>query len=142
MQGGMGTTAYTHRKQRERGDRMSAFPMRGEPDATPAEPRILSLEGEAADEVFETLGASTTRTVLSIIYERPATSTEIRDEIDTSLQNAHYHLRKLEDVGLIESAGVGYSEKGMEMTIYAPTTKAIVLFCGTEDVALAVDETE
>ncbi|MFC6962326.1 ArsR/SmtB family transcription factor [Halocatena marina] len=111
---------------------MSLLPLRGESQSTPNEPRVLGLDNDAADEAFETLTASTTRTVLSIIYDRPSTPTEIRDEIDTSLQNVHYHLGKLEDAGLIEPSGVGYSEKGTEMTVYAPANEAVVLFAGRE----------
>lgn len=111
---------------------MSLLPLRGESHSSPDEPRILGLDGDAADEAFKALTASTTRTVLSIIYEHPSTPTEIRDEINTSLQNVHYHLGKLEDAGLIEPAGMGYSEKGTEMALYAPTNEAVVLFAGRE----------
>lgn len=111
---------------------MSLLPLCGELRPAPAEPRILRLDDDAADEVFATLTASTTRTVLSIIYEYPSMPTDIREEIGTSLQNVHYHLRKLENTGLIEPAGIGYSEKGTEMTVYAPATEAVVLFAGHE----------
>lgn len=111
---------------------MSLLPLRGESQTTPSEPRVLGLNDDAADQAFETLTASTTRTVLSIIYDEPSTPTEIRDEIDTSLQNVHYHLGKLEDADLIEPAGIGYSEKGTEMTVYAPAREAVVLFAGRE----------
>lgn len=111
---------------------MSLLPLRGESQSTPGEPRVLGLDDDAADEAFETLTASTTRTVLSTIYEQPSTPTEIRDEIGTSLQNVHYHLGKLEDADLIQPSGVGYSEKGTEMTVYAPANEAVVLFAGHE----------
>lgn len=111
---------------------MSLLPLRRESQTTPSEPRVLGLNDDAADQAFETLTASTTRTVLSIIYNEPSTPTEIRDEIDTSLQNVHYHLGKLEDADLIEPAGIGYSEKGTEMTVYAPAREAVVLFAGRE----------
>jgi hypothetical protein len=111
---------------------MSLLPLRGESQSTPGEPRVLGLDDDAADEAFETLTASTTRTVLSIIYEQPSTPTEIRDEIGTSLQNVHYHLGKLEDADLIQPSGIGYSEKGTEMTVYAPASEAVVLFAGHE----------
>jgi hypothetical protein len=111
---------------------MSLLPLRGESQSTPGEPRVLGLDDDAADEAFETLTASTTRTVLSTIYEQPSTPTEIRDEIGTSLQNVHYHLGKLEDADLIQPSGVGYSEKGTEMTVYAPASEAVVLFAGHE----------
>jgi DNA-binding transcriptional ArsR family regulator len=111
---------------------MSLLPLRGESSTEPGEPRVLGLAGEDADEAFDVLSSSTTREVLSMVYEQPSTPAEIRDEVGTSLQNVHYHVDKLEDADLIEAAGTGYSEKGTEMTIYAPTSEAIVLFAGKE----------
>ncbi len=111
---------------------MSLLPLRGESVAEPDEPWVVGLNDENADETFQALSSSTTRRVLAFLYEQPSTPAEIRDEIGTSLQNVHYHLGKLEDAGLIEGAGTGYSEKGTEMTVYAPTSEAVVLFAGRE----------
>jgi len=112
---------------------MSLLPLRSESAPDPDEPRVVGLDGEDADEAFDVLSSSTTRRVLSLLYDDPATPAEIRDRIGTSLQNVHYHVEKLEDAGLIEPAGVGYSEKGTEMTVYAPSNEAIVLFAGRQD---------
>ncbi|WP_254545035.1 ArsR/SmtB family transcription factor [Halomarina pelagica] len=112
---------------------MSLLPLRGTPTSEPGEPRVVGLDGERADEIFDTLSAGTTREVLARLYDQPATPAELRDAIGTSLQNVHYHLGKLEDANLIEAAGVGYSEKGTEMTVYAPTSEAVVLFAGRSD---------
>ncbi|MFC5972832.1 ArsR/SmtB family transcription factor [Halomarina salina] len=112
---------------------MSLLPLRGESSADPDEPRVVGLAGEEADETFEVLSSGTTREVLAALYEEASTPSEIRDHIGTSLQNVHYHLGKLEDADLIEPAGVGYSEKGTEMTVYAPTSEAVVLFAGRRD---------
>lgn len=111
---------------------MSLLPLRGESKVDPGEPRVVGLDGEEADEAFEVLSATTTRRVLSFLYQQPSTPAEIRDQIGTSLQNVHYHIGKLEDAGLIEAAGSGYSEKGTEMTVYAPANEAIVLFAGRQ----------
>ncbi|MFC7154436.1 ArsR/SmtB family transcription factor [Halomarina halobia] len=112
---------------------MSLLPLRGTPTTEPGEPRVVGLDGERADEIFDVLSAGTTREVLSRLYDQPATPAELRDAVGTSLQNVHYHLGKLEDANLIEAAGVGYSEKGTEMTVYAPTSEAVVLFAGRDD---------
>lgn len=112
---------------------MSLLPLRSESAPDPDEPRVVGLDGDAADEAFDALSSSTTRRVLSLLYEDPSTPAEIRDRIGTSLQNVHYHVEKLEDAGLIEPAGVGYSEKGTEMTVYAPSNEAVVLFAGRRD---------
>jgi hypothetical protein len=70
--------------------------------------------------------------VLASTYEEPKTPPEIRETVGTSLQNVHYHLDCLEEAGLLEPAGTGYSAKGNEMTVYAPAREAVVLFAGAE----------
>jgi DNA-binding transcriptional ArsR family regulator len=111
---------------------MSLLPRRVESDRRPADARVLDIEGEAADRAFEALSSATARRILTAIYDQPRTPPEVREEVGTSLQNVHYHLDRLEDADLIEPAGVGYSEKGSEMTIYAPRSEAVVLFAGRE----------
>jgi DNA-binding transcriptional ArsR family regulator len=111
---------------------MSLLPRRVESDRRPDDARVLDIDGEAADRAFEVLSSATARRILTAIYEQPRTPPEVRDEVGTSLQNVHYHLDRLEDADLIEPAGVGYSEKGSEMTIYAPRSEAVVLFAGRE----------
>lgn len=101
---------------------MSILPLRDESQPPPTEPRLLGLDSDAADQAFKALTASTTRAVLSLIYEQPST-TDIRAEVGTSLQTVHYHLGKLEDARLIEPAGVEYSEKGTEMTCTRQCTR-------------------
>ncbi|MFW6437273.1 MAG: ArsR/SmtB family transcription factor [Halococcoides sp.] len=109
------------------------LPRRGERTDTADEPQVLGLSDEAADEAFAALSSETARRILASIYEDPATPAEIRDEIGTSLQNVHYHLEKLESADLIEPGGVDYSAKGNEMTVYAPTSEALVLVAGEQE---------
>jgi DNA-binding transcriptional ArsR family regulator len=109
---------------------MGLLPSRVFANPDPDEPRVLDIEGADADRAFEALSSETARRILSTIYDQPRTPTEVREEVGTSLQNVHYHLDKLESADLIEPAGTGYSEKGNEMTVYAPRSEALVLFAG------------
>jgi DNA-binding transcriptional ArsR family regulator len=111
---------------------MGLLPRRVESERAPQSARVLDIEGVEADRAFEALSSETARRILSHVYEQPSTPPEVRDEVGTSLQNVHYHLGRLEDAELIEPAGTGYSEKGNEMTIYAPKSEAVVLFAGHE----------
>jgi DNA-binding transcriptional ArsR family regulator len=108
------------------------LPFKSETTRQPDGTTVLSLEDEATQEALSALSSDTAREILSLVYEEPMTPPEIRDEIDTSLQNVHYHLENLEDAELIQPAGSGYSEKGTEMTVYAPASEAVVLFAGRE----------
>lgn len=111
---------------------MSLLPRRVEAERRPEDARVLDIGDEAADRAFEVLSSETARRILTAIYEQPRTPPEVRDEVGTSLQNVHYHLGRLEEADLIEPAGVSYSEKGSEMTIYGPRSEAVVLFAGHE----------
>ncbi|MDG5777751.1 winged helix-turn-helix domain-containing protein [Haloarculaceae archaeon H-GB2-1] len=110
----------------------SLLPLRGEAEQSPGSPRVLDLDDEATAEALSALSSETARSILQVLYESPRTAPEIREEVGTSLQNVHYHLEKLQDADLVQPAGTGYSEKGNEMTVFAPASRAVVLFAGQE----------
>lgn len=103
-------------------------------EATAAtEPRVLSLDGADVDDVFEALSSSTRREILEELYADPSTPSELATSTDTSLQNVHYHIEKLSEVDLVEPVGTRYSEKGAEMSVFAPTSDPLVVVEGEED---------
>ncbi|WP_096389319.1 ArsR/SmtB family transcription factor [Halopenitus persicus] len=94
------------------------------------EPRVVDVDDENADELFAALSSETARSLLSTLHEEPATTSELAEATDTSLQNVQYHLGNLSDAELVEVADTVYSEKGREMNVYAPTSDPLVLFAG------------
>lgn len=96
------------------------------------DPNVVPIDDEAADEVFSTLSSTTARSILAELYEQPQTASDIADEVDTSIQNVDYHLNQLSDAGLIEVVEIWYSDQGKEMKVYAPTSRALVLFASDE----------
>jgi DNA-binding transcriptional ArsR family regulator len=98
-----------------------------------AEPRVIGLDSDAADDLLSALSSRTARRLLAELHEEPATPSALADRVDTSLQNAQYHLGKLEDAELIEVADVAYSAKGREMRVYAPADRALVVVAGREE---------
>lgn len=97
-----------------------------------AEPTVLAIDDESADEIFNALSSATTRSILTSLYMKPKTASEIGDEVDTSLQNVDYHLTKLKENELIEVADTWYSDQGKEMKVYTPSDEALVLFAGED----------
>jgi DNA-binding transcriptional ArsR family regulator len=95
-------------------------------------PRLVDLDDEAADEVFEALAASTTREIFLALHDQPQTASDLADRTDTSVQNVQYHLEKLTDVELVESVDTWYSERGSEMDVYAPIDESLVVFAGKD----------
>lgn len=106
------------------------LPYRPASESETTSPRILDLTSEEADLVFDALSSATARRILGVLYDEPATPPEIAAHLDLSLQNVHYHLRNMRDAELIEEIDTGYSEKGVEMSIYAPTADPVVLSDG------------
>lgn len=111
---------------------MSLLPSR--PEITDdGEPRVVGLDSDEADDLMAALSSETARRVLSELHEEPAPPGELADRVDTSLQNAQYHLGKLEDAGAIEVVGTAYSEKGREMSVYGPADSPLVILAGEKE---------
>jgi len=100
--------------------------------AEEADPRVIGLDDEDADDLLSALSSETAREVLDTLHDDPDTPARVAERVDTSLQNAQYHLGNLEEAGLIEVADTAYSEKGREMNVYAPTDRPLVVFAGSE----------
>lgn len=94
------------------------------------QPRLVEIDDDAADEVFEALSSKTARTIFSTLHETPATASDLAEAADTSLQNIRYHLDKLDEAGLIEITDTWYSERGREMKVYEPANTSLVMMSG------------
>jgi len=113
---------------------MSLLPSR--PDASAdedAEPRVVDVDSEEADEVLSALSSDTARELLAALHDDPAPPSDLADRVDTTLQNAQYHLQNLEDAGAVEVVDTAYSEKGREMDVYAPADQPLVIFAGDDE---------
>lgn len=100
--------------------------------------RVLNVDDAATDEVLDALSSETARELYRALFEEPASPSEIGDRIDTSVQNVIYHLRNLEEAGLVEEVGTRYSEKGNEMSVYGPATDPLVLV-GNRDLRSGIE---
>ncbi|PSQ58099.1 ArsR family transcriptional regulator [Halobacteriales archaeon SW_7_71_33] len=106
---------------------MSVWPPRPEPPTTSEEePRVVDIDSEDAGPIFDALGSETARELLSLLYEEPRPASELAEAIGCSLPNVDYHLSKLETAELVEPVEEWYSQKGAEMTVYAPTGRSLV----------------
>ncbi len=109
------------------------LPFRSDPD-TDQTPRLVNIDDEeTADEVFAALSSEMARNILSELYEEPTTASELAESVDTSLQNARYHLDKLQSAGLVKEVDTWYSSRGTEMTVYGPTNDPLVVTAGGQE---------
>jgi len=113
---------------------MSLLP--SSPDTTEpddAEPRVIDVDSEDADDVLAALSSKTARQLLNELHEQPAPPSELAERVDTSVQNTQYHLDKLRSAGAVEVVDTAYSEKGREMDVFAPSDQPLVIYAGDED---------
>jgi len=98
-----------------------------------SDPRVIGLDSEDADDLLDAMSAETARQLLSVLHETPATPSELADTVDTSIQNAQYHLENLQEAGAIEVVDTVYSEKGREMNVYGPADRPLVVVAGDDE---------
>lgn len=107
--------------------RKSIFPVREEVDRETS-PETVSLDD--AGDVVEALTSGTARELVDRVYEQPATTSDLAAATDTSLQNARYHLNRLEEVGVVEVVDTWYSKRGKDMEVYGPANEPLVIVAG------------
>lgn len=96
------------------------------------DPRVFTLTGDGAANVFETLANDTARTILESLHGEPRTASELAELTEASLQTVLYHLNKLQAAGLVEVGETTYSERGSEMKIYTAVGGPLVVAGDTE----------
>jgi len=113
---------------------MSLLPSRPETEpGEDAEPRVIGVESDDADDILAALSSQTARTLLDELHDEPAPPAELAERVDTSVQNTQYHLEKLQNAGAVQIVDTAYSEKGREMDVFAPADRPLVIYAGDEE---------
>ncbi|MFC6874672.1 ArsR/SmtB family transcription factor [Halobellus marinus] len=108
------------------------LPSSSDPEVA-AEPRVVGLDDEDADDLLSALSSSTARRILGALHEDPTNPAALAESVDTSLQNVQYHLERLESAGAVEVVDTVYSEKGREMNVYAPADQPLVVVAADDE---------
>lgn len=88
---------------------------------------VMHIDHPRAARIVETLDCPARREILTRLWERPLTASEAARRIDCSVQNAHYHLQKLADNGLVDVVDTTLSDRGYRMDLYAPAELPVVV---------------
>lgn len=75
----------------------------------------------------EVLVTDVSRTILKLLFENTLTANDIAVKTEYSLQLVRYHLKKMQDVGLIEISKIGKNTKSHDMKYYTATKFAIII---------------
>jgi len=111
----------------------SVFPPQNNVEYNPREQADLTLSSNSQAEALEALSSGTARSILETLDDSPKTTSEIADVVGTSIQNAHYHIQRLEENDLVEPVETWYSVKGKEMTVYALAAEKLVVQFGAAE---------
>ena len=106
---------------------VSVFPYRPQVDHTQSLRTRITLGDTDRTELLQAVGSTTAQALLCALQAEPAPASDLAEAVDTSLQNAQYHLDRLCAVGLVETVDTWYSTRGRPMTVYAPTTRRLVI---------------
>jgi DNA-binding transcriptional ArsR family regulator len=104
----------------------SPLPHRPPVESVDGGTRVVELGTDEMDTLCGVLASETARTLLSAIETEPRTASNVAEHVDTSIQNALYHLRRLREAGLVTVVDTWYSSRGTEMKVYDTTHSRLV----------------
>lgn len=111
----------------------TAFPHQPPVNHTPRKQADLVVCDSNRPNTVQALASETAQAILSTLSDEPATATDVADAVDTSLQNAQYHIERLVRADIVEPVETWYSAKGKEMPVYALTAEELVIQFGPTD---------
>ena len=103
------------------------LPRRQPVDEPERDTRVVTLGTDEAADVCHLLSTDTAPDVLDHLDGEPATTSDVAEALDTSLQNADYHIGRLREAGLVRVVGTWLSSRGTEMDVYAPAHDRVVV---------------
>lgn len=118
----------------------SIFPLTPAVDTEDDQARTVDLFSEDGGRMLDALGSDTARTILATLEDEPATTSDVAETVDSTLQNVHYHVERLADAGLVRVVDTHYSSRGAEMDVYAVDGAPLMLVCGDDEAAATVEE--
>ena len=88
---------------------------------------IISTDDEKIKSVGELLSSDSSRTILKLLFEHIMTANQISQKTAISLPLVIYHLKKMQDMGIVKVSNVGKNVKAQDMKYYTTTKFAIVI---------------
>jgi len=88
---------------------------------------IISTEDEKIKSVGELLSSDSSRAILKLLFEDIMTANQISQKTGISLPLVIYHLKKMQDMGIVKISNVGKNVKAQDMKYYTTTKFAIVI---------------
>ena len=88
---------------------------------------ILSTEDQKMKAIGEILSSDSSRAILKILFNDSLTANQISQKIEISLPLAIYHLKKMQESGVVKITSVGKNTKSHDMKFYTVDKLAIII---------------
>jgi len=88
---------------------------------------ILSTEDEKLKAIGEILSSDPSRKILKLLFNQALTANQISQKIEISLPLVIYHLKKMQESGVIKITKIGQNTKSHNMKFYTVDKFAIVI---------------
>lgn len=88
---------------------------------------ILSTEDQKIKSIGEILSSDSSREILKILFNDSLTANQISQKTDISLPLVIYHLKKMQDSGVVKITNVGKNTKSHDMKFYTVDKLAIII---------------
>lgn len=104
----------------------SPLPYRPPVESVDRGTRVVELGTEEMGTLCGVLSSETARALLAAIDDEPQTASDAAERVDTSIQNALHHLRRLREAELVTVVDTWYSSRGTEMKVYDSAQSRLV----------------
>ena len=111
----------------------SPLPYRPPVESVDGGTRVVELGTEEMGTLCGVLSSETARALLAVIDDEPQTASDAAERVETSIQNALHHLRRLREAELVTVVDTWYSSRGTEMKVYDSTQSRLVFAAPTEE---------
>jgi DNA-binding transcriptional ArsR family regulator len=88
---------------------------------------ILSTDDQRIKAIGELLSSDSSRTILQLLFNEHMTANQIAQKTETSLPLVMYHLKKMQDAGVVSISSTGKNTKSHDMKYYTVDKFAIVI---------------
>ncbi len=88
---------------------------------------IISTEDEKIKAIGEILSADSSRAILKILFNDSLTANQISQKIDISLPLVIYHLKKMQESGIVKITNIEKNSKSHDMKFYTVDKLAIII---------------
>ncbi len=88
---------------------------------------IISTDDEKIKSIGELLSSDSSRNILKLLFDQVLTANQIAQKTEISLPLVIYHLKKMQEMGIVKITNIGKNIKTQDMKFYTSSKFAIVI---------------